>query len=89
MFVPGSIRLSGAVVTDAPGDDLGEFAGGQVVVRLGAGATAGSGGTLAPGASATVSFQATVATTGLLLGATIENTRTSRSAPRRPASPAR
>ena len=74
VFVPGSIRLNGAVVTDAPGDDLGEFAGGQVVVRLGAGATAGSGGTLAPGASATVSFQATVATTGLLLGATIENT---------------
>ena len=74
VFVPGSIRLSGAVITDAPGDDLGEFAGGQVVVRLGAGATAGSGGTLAPGASATVSFQVTVATTGLLLGATIENT---------------
>ena len=41
VFVPGSIRLNGAVVTDAPGDDLGEFAGGQVVVRLGAGATAG------------------------------------------------
>ncbi len=68
VFVPGSIRLGGAVVSDAAGDDLGEFAGGQVVVRLGTGATAGAGGLLAPGASATVSFQVTVATAGLPLG---------------------
>ena len=65
VFVPGSIRLNGAVVTDAGGDDLGAFAGGSVVVRLGTGATPGAGGLLAPGASATVSFQVTVATTGL------------------------
>ena len=45
-----------------------------MVVRLGTGATAGTGGTLAPGASATVSFQVTVATTGLASGATIDNT---------------
>ncbi len=32
------------------------------------------GGTLAPGASTTVTFQATVATTGLVSGARIENT---------------
>ena len=68
-FVPGSVRLNGAPVSDAAGDDLGEFAGGRVVVRLGAGATAGAGGALAPGASATVSFQATVAAAGLPLGA--------------------
>ena len=74
MFVPGSIRLNGAVVTDAGGDDLGAFAGGSVVVRLGTGATPGAGGLLAPGASATVSFQVRVATTGLEVGATIENT---------------
>ena len=73
-FVPGSIRLNGAVVSDAAGDDLGEFAGGRVVARLGTGATAAAGGTLAPGASATVSFQVTVATSGLALGATIDNT---------------
>ncbi len=73
-FVPGSIRLNGAVVSDAAGDDLGEFAGGSVAVRLGTGATAAAGGTLAPNASATVSFQVTVATAGLALGATIENT---------------
>ena len=65
VFVPGSIRLNGAVVTDAPGDDLGEFAGGRVITRLGTGATPAAGGVLAPGASATVSFQATVATVGL------------------------
>ena len=35
VFVPGSITLGGVPLTDAPGDDLGEFAGGQVVVRLG------------------------------------------------------
>jgi uncharacterized repeat protein (TIGR01451 family) len=74
VFVPGSITLGGVPLTDASGDDLGEFAGGQVVVRLGTGATAGAGGTLAPGASATVSFRVTVATAGLLLGATVENT---------------
>ena len=68
MFVPGSIRLNGAAVSDAAGDDLGEFAGGRVVVRLGTGATATAGGTLARGASATVSFQVTVATSGLSLG---------------------
>ena len=34
-FVPGSIELNGAPVTDAAGDDAGEFAAGQVVVRLG------------------------------------------------------
>ena len=32
-------RVNGAAVTDAAGDDLGEFAGGRVVARLGTGAT--------------------------------------------------
>jgi uncharacterized repeat protein (TIGR01451 family) len=73
-FVPGSIRVNGAVVSDAAGDDLGEFAGGRVVVRLGTGASPTAGGLLAPNASATVSFQVTVATSGLASGATIENT---------------
>ena len=73
VFVPGSIRVNGAAVSDAAGDDLGEFAGGRVVARLGTGATAAVGGTLAPNASATVSFQVTVATAGLALGATIDN----------------
>ena len=74
VFVPGSIRVNGAAVSDASGDDLGEFSGGAVVARLGTGATAAVGGTLALNASATVSFQATVATSGLSSGATIDNT---------------
>ena len=65
-FVPGSIELNGAPLTDAADADAGEFAGGRVVVRL---------GTLAPTTgSATVSFEVTVATAGLASGATIENT---------------
>ena len=74
VFVPGSIRVNGAAVSDASGDDLGEFSGGAVVARLGTGATAAVGGTLTLNASATVSFQATVATSGLASGATIDNT---------------
>ena len=35
VFVPGSIELDGAPVSDAADGDAGEFAGGQVVVRLG------------------------------------------------------
>ena len=53
-------------MSDAADADAGEFAGGQVVVRL---------GTLPPTiGTATVSFQVTVATAGLESGATIENT---------------
>ncbi len=74
VFVPGSIRVNGGAVSDASGDDVGEFSGGAVVARLGTGATAAAGGTLAPTATATVSFQATVVTSGLAVGATIDNT---------------
>ena len=62
-YVPGSLSIdSGAGAgpkTDAAGDDRAEFdaTAGEVVFRLGSGATAFSGGTLAPGASATISFQ--------------------------------
>ena len=73
-YVPGSLRVGGNPVTDAGGDDVGEFAGGQVVARLGTGASAAAGGALAPNASTTVSFQVTVNTSGLALGATIDNT---------------
>ena len=41
VYVPGSITVNGVAVTDAAGDDLGEFAGGRVVARLGAGAGPG------------------------------------------------
>ncbi len=62
-FVSGSLQIvsgSGAgAKTNAAGDDQAEHdaANGDVVFRVGAGATAFTGGTLAAGASATVSFE--------------------------------
>ncbi|HRI64038.1 MAG TPA: hypothetical protein PK156_07360 [Polyangium sp.] len=65
-YVPESIKVTaGANIgakTDAVPDDQGDFNGGMktVTVRLGTGATATSGGTLAPGESSTVKFRVTV-----------------------------
>jgi uncharacterized repeat protein (TIGR01451 family) len=65
-LVPGSITVTNGAVTtalsDAAGDDAGEFDGGTnaVRVRVGAGATSSAGGTLAVGASATVAFSVVV-----------------------------
>ncbi len=65
-YVPGSLQIvSGANAgskTDAAGDDQAEFnaAGNDVVFRLGAGANATSGGTLAINASTTISFEVQV-----------------------------
>lgn len=67
-YVPGSLRvLTGAgagALTDAAGDDRGEFVAGEkkVAVRLGTGATASAKGTLAPGDSTSYSFDAKVTT---------------------------
>jgi uncharacterized repeat protein (TIGR01451 family) len=57
-YVPGSLTVAGVPVTDASGDDTGEFAAAanQVVARLGTGANATVGGRLAPGAAVPVSF---------------------------------
>ena len=57
-----SVTVSGATtaLTAAPGDDAGDAAGGTVTVRLGAGADAAMGGTMAVGDKATVSFQVTI-----------------------------
>ncbi len=46
-FVPGSLRIDGVPVTDQPADDAGEADSRQVTARLGAGASATAGGTLA------------------------------------------
>jgi|GEM_PF-923361 len=62
-YVPGSLAVfngTGAgAKTDAAGDDTGNFDGiaDEVVFRLGTGANAFSGGSLAPGASVSVSFE--------------------------------
>jgi uncharacterized repeat protein (TIGR01451 family)/LPXTG-motif cell wall-anchored protein len=61
-FVAGSLRIDGAPATDGAGDDLGELEASpeRVVARIGGGATAASGGSLAIGASSTVSFRVVV-----------------------------
>ncbi len=65
-YVPGSIQISqgpnAGSKTDATGDDQGNFnaATKTLTVRLGTGANATVGGTLAPGESTTVKFQVTI-----------------------------
>ncbi|NTX62946.1 Ig-like domain repeat protein [Myxococcus sp. CA051A] len=64
-FQPGSLRIvsgpNAGVLTDAPGDDVGEVsAAGVITVRLGTGATATLGGTLQLQQSTTVRFRAVV-----------------------------
>jgi uncharacterized repeat protein (TIGR01451 family) len=65
-YVPGSLQIvSGANAgskTDAAGDDQAEFsaAGNDVIFRLGTGANATAGGTLAINASTTISFNVQV-----------------------------
>jgi uncharacterized repeat protein (TIGR01451 family) len=68
-YVPGSIQISAGVgagaKTDAAGDDTGEYAAGTntLTVRLGTGANATTGGTLAVGESVTVKFKVTIDST--------------------------
>ncbi|MFO0553747.1 MAG: MopE-related protein [Polyangiaceae bacterium] len=65
-YVPGTLSIvSGAnagAKTDVTGDDQGNYdaAGRTVVFRLGLGAAAGNGGTMAPGESTTVRFRVTI-----------------------------
>ncbi|MCW2954867.1 MAG: hypothetical protein JWQ48_4037 [Conexibacter sp.] len=65
-YVPGSLVAAGAGQTDASGDDMGSVAAGGVAFGL---------GSLAPGATATVSFDVRIAA-GLAAGTTIENVAT-------------
>jgi uncharacterized repeat protein (TIGR01451 family) len=77
-YVPGSLSIvsgSGAgALTDASLDDRGEYDAGndRVVIRLGTGATALSGGSLAPAAATSISFRVSV-DAGLSAGQLIEN----------------
>lgn len=78
-YVPESLEVltgpNAGPKTDAPGDDQAEFdaAGNRVVMRLGVGANATTGGLLAPGAASTVRFRVRVNATGVPFGASIEN----------------
>ncbi|ACU36421.1 conserved repeat domain protein [Actinosynnema mirum DSM 43827] len=79
-YVPGSTTIvtdpSGRTgpVTDATGDDVGDYTSSDrtVRVRVGTGANATSGGSVAPGTSSVVRFRATVNRTAA--GTTIINT---------------
>lgn len=77
-YVPGSLQISSGAnsgaKTDASSDDQGEFDSGnnRIVVRLGTGANATTGGTLVIGASAQVKFRAKV-NAGTLDGTPLKN----------------
>ncbi|HXH77399.1 DUF11 domain-containing protein [Nocardioides sp.] len=79
-FVAGSLRVTAGANTgartDASGDDQGEYdvAGRTVRMRVGTGATAATGGSLAPGASTSVSFQVRVGAAAA--GTTLSNIAT-------------
>src|SRR5690606_36457102 len=61
-YVPGSLTVDGTPRTDAIGDDTFDFDEGAatLTVRLGAGADASNGGSLAEGAETMVRFEVTV-----------------------------
>jgi uncharacterized repeat protein (TIGR01451 family) len=71
-YVPGSTTIDGIAKTDAAGDDQVDFSGNVLVIRLGTGADATSGGTLAPGDLTTIQFDVTV-NDGLPAGTSISN----------------
>jgi len=61
-YVAGSLKIGTVAVTDAVADDRGEFVASSTTVtaRVGTGASASMGGTLAPGESATITFRVTI-----------------------------
>lgn len=63
-YVPGSLTITAGpnmgAKTDAAADDQGEFAANTVTVRLGVGADAIQGGSMAIGTSSTITFQVTI-----------------------------
>ncbi|MCL2788215.1 MAG: hypothetical protein FWD59_06940, partial [Micrococcales bacterium] len=76
-YVPGSLTLLGSPnrpLTDAPGDDVGEYVGDTVTVRLGDGANATSGGYIGVGKTFAYEFDATV--DAAAAGTTVSNTAT-------------
>ena len=72
-YVPGSLVVSGAAVTDATDTDVGQFSGGTVTGRVGTGATSTTGGTIAAGGTTTMTFKVTV-NAGTAAGTVISNT---------------
>ncbi len=57
-YVPGSLRINGVAKTDATGDDQAEydFTNNRVILRIGLGANASTGGNVGPGVTGNVQF---------------------------------
>ncbi len=62
-YVPGSLRINGVTKTDAAGDDQAEFdfVNNRVILRIGQGANASTGGNIGPNVSGNVQFDVTTA----------------------------
>jgi uncharacterized repeat protein (TIGR01451 family) len=76
-FVPGSIKVNGVAKTDAAGDDEAEydFTNNRIVFRIGTGANATTGGTVAASGTGNVQFDVTTASSCSVLScsSTISN----------------
>lgn len=74
IYEPGSLEIDGVPVTDAAGDDRGEFATDHVVARVGTGANAVTGGRIGVGVHTVVTFRVVIQPG--TEGTTIPNTAT-------------
>ncbi len=71
-YLPGSLRINGVAKTDVSGDDQAEyiFAANQVVLRVGTGAGAVTGGNIGPGVSGNIQFDVVTASSCDILACT-------------------
>jgi uncharacterized repeat protein (TIGR01451 family) len=73
-YVPGSIKVNGATVSDVTDTDVGQFDGTQVQAFVGVGATSLGGGTIGPNVTATLQFDVVINSSSS--GTTISNQAT-------------
>ena len=71
-FLPGSIRINAVAKTDGSGDDQAEFdfTNNRVVLRIGTGANATTGGNVGPGVSGNIQFNVVTASSCDILSCT-------------------
>jgi len=72
IYLPGSLKINGVAKTDAVGDDQAEFdfANNRVVLRVGLGANAATGGNIGPGVSGNIQFNVLTASSCDVLSCT-------------------
>lgn len=72
IYLPGSLKINGVAKTDAAGDDQAEFdfANNRVVLRVGLGANASTGGNIGPGVSGNIQFNVLTASSCDILSCT-------------------